>query len=183
MYISIRRQRALANKLYGRHPVESQPTAEIATLRKDVADLRREVADLRKDRKPVEMKATVSIDGDLRATIDEMKKSIEALENAAPAPVVPIDPLNLAAEGRIEGDKLGATVEWSSSNQTKRGVVMSVVPAGKLPGDVNVKIKDAITPRDHESYIVRGHPIASWRGEKTGDNATYWPRVSLLVFI
>lgn len=74
---------------------------------------------------------------------------------------------------------LGAEVSWTSSNTTKRGAITHVIPAGKLPSDLGVKIKDEGQPRDHESYIVRGWQIDR-TGNQVGRNTTYWPRVSLL---
>lgn len=60
------------------------------------------------------------------------------------------------------------TVTWTSSNKAKTGQVVAVVPAGKLPIDVDVKVKDATSPRDHVSYVV------------SADGKSYWPRVALL---
>lgn len=59
-------------------------------------------------------------------------------------------------------------VKWVSSNKAKEGTVVAVVPAGKLPRDVDVHVKDANKPRDHVSYVV------------VANKKSYWPRVSLL---
>jgi hypothetical protein len=65
-------------------------------------------------------------------------------------------------------------VRWVSSNTPKEGVIVGVVPAGRLPCDVGFKtLGDTALSRDHESYVVRGQA----RGRAP---TMYWPLVSLL---
>lgn len=65
-------------------------------------------------------------------------------------------------------------VHWVSSSTRKEGVVVGVVPAGRLPSHVGfLKLGETSLPRDRESYVVRGGV--------PGNRATlYWPVVSLL---
>lgn len=65
-------------------------------------------------------------------------------------------------------------VRWTSSNAHKEGVIVAVVPPGRLPRDVGYdKLGDTSLPRNHESYIVKG-------GEPGRRPKFYWPMVSLL---
>lgn len=76
---------------------------------------------------------------------------------------------------------VGAKVRWTSSNTRKVGVVTHVVPARQLPRDVGVALDGTGSPRDHETYVVRGQKL-SWKAGNSpfGPTANYWPRVSLL---
>lgn len=74
---------------------------------------------------------------------------------------------------------VGQVVRWTSSNTDKIGAIVAVVPAGKSPSDVGVKLKDVGMARDHVSYIVEGQQ-ADRDGNPTGRKSKYWPRVSLL---
>lgn len=70
--------------------------------------------------------------------------------------------------------KEGEAVRWTSSNTHKEGVVVGIVPAGRLPRDVGFRrIGDTSLSRDHESYVIRG-------AYKGGRQQLYWPHVSLL---
>jgi hypothetical protein len=80
---------------------------------------------------------------------------------------------SLADTGTTGVFKVGDAVEWTSSNKTKFGKIEQIIPAAMLPADFGFRLKDATTPRDHESYIVRTGPTAK---------EVYWPRVSLLKF-
>jgi hypothetical protein len=60
----------------------------------------------------------------------------------------------------------GDTVCWKSSGIEKCGEVVTFIPAGDLPSKWGDHVKDATSPRDHDSYVVRV-------GKKL-----YWPRVS-----
>lgn len=75
--------------------------------------------------------------------------------------------------------KIGQTVTWTSSNTRKRGVITHVVPAGKLPPEVGAKLKDYGSPRQVESYVVRGNHL-NRNGLALKPSATYWPLTSLL---
>jgi hypothetical protein len=69
--------------------------------------------------------------------------------------------------------KINDPVRWTSSNKHKTGVIVGVVPAGKMPRDIGVSVGDTSLPRGHESYVVRGNA----KGAKP---SLYWPLVSLL---
>lgn len=70
--------------------------------------------------------------------------------------------------------KVTEPVRWKSSNIKKEGVIVAIVPAGKLPRDVGfARLGDTTLPRDHESYVVKGGVPGTRHG-------TYWPIVSLL---
>jgi hypothetical protein len=69
-------------------------------------------------------------------------------------------------DGVAWGSQAGSYYRW------KEGVIVAVVPAGSLPGDVmpvSRKIAQTVMPRNHESYVVR----VRGRG-------LFWPRVSQL---
>ena len=69
---------------------------------------------------------------------------------------------------------LGSLVEWDSQAngkaRTKRGEIVEVVPAERLPR--SKFDRGTCLPRDHESYVVRAEAIG-----RTGKRL-YWPRVS-----
>lgn len=76
---------------------------------------------------------------------------------------------------------VGSAVEWTSQSggykSTKRGVIVAVVPAGVLPGDIH-RVNRSIYQsgvRDHDSYLVRARQVGKARGR-----AIYWPRVTHL---
>lgn len=74
--------------------------------------------------------------------------------------------------------KNGDKVVWVSSNLKKYGVIVGVVPAGKLPDRERFpKLYSGAgvgLPRNHESYVV-----AVERGKTPGSSVRhYWPRVS-----
>ena len=69
--------------------------------------------------------------------------------------------------------KVNEPVRWISSKTKKEGVIIAIVPPGRLPRDVGVEIGDTSLPRDRESYIVKG-------GVPGRRQALYWPLVSLL---
>ena len=96
---------------------------------------------------------------------------------APPAPASTIMPgdspvvaqgLGILDEAFASAFHVGQVVDWTSSGTTKRGVVTHVVPVGKMPADVEAKVKTDGAPRDHVSYVVRAN------------STNYWPRVSLL---
>ena len=65
-------------------------------------------------------------------------------------------------------------VEWTSSNAHKFGRVIAIVPIRKLPRDIGYpQVGLDASPRDHESYVVRG-------GEMNRKTKLYWPMVSPL---
>ncbi len=76
--------------------------------------------------------------------------------------------------------KEGDPVEWTSSNVRKVGIVTHVIPAGVLPSDLGVKLKDATSPRDEESYVCKAYKATSNGDAASRGTAYYWPRVSLL---
>ncbi len=70
--------------------------------------------------------------------------------------------------------KMNEPVRWVSSNTKKEGVVVAIIPAGRLPRDFGFKkLGDTTLPRDHGSYIVKG-------GVPGQRQALYWPLASLL---
>ena len=70
--------------------------------------------------------------------------------------------------------RINDLLRWTSSNTRKEGVVVAIVPAGKLPRDVGFpRLGEESMPRDAESYVVRG-------GEPGRRQTDYWPLVSLL---
>ena len=70
--------------------------------------------------------------------------------------------------------KINEAVRWTSSNTQKTGVIVGVVPAGRMPRDAGFPgLGDTSMPRDRESYVVRGNA----KGAKP---TLYWPVVSLL---
>lgn len=73
-------------------------------------------------------------------------------------------------EVQDSGNPVGKRVTWSSNGVEKVGEIVAVVPAGKVPSDFHVKVKDAGGPRDHESFAV------------SANGKNYWPRVSVLKF-
>ncbi|RQS39757.1 hypothetical protein [Burkholderia sp. Bp8990] len=77
--------------------------------------------------------------------------------------------------------KVGQRVEWTSSNKTKVGEIVAVVPAG---ADLHNHAYPAFQygygmPREHESYIVRTYANEA---KQTGQKH-YWPVVSLLKIV
>lgn len=75
--------------------------------------------------------------------------------------------------------EVGQSVTWTSSNTRKRGVISHIVPVGKVPPEVGVRMKEYGSPRDHISYIVRGNKL-NVNGLAMKPAATYWPLTSLL---
>lgn len=74
--------------------------------------------------------------------------------------------------------KCGDQVTWSSqaggNTAVKTGTIIEVVPSGAKP---KTRVKDAGSPRDHESYVVAAsHTDKSGRTRK----ANYWPLVKNL---
>lgn len=76
--------------------------------------------------------------------------------------------------------RVGDRVKWTSQaaghTKTKEGEVVLVVPAGYLPNQLpemegRRSPCDTVTPRNHESYIVK---------VKNKHQSYYWPRVSQL---
>ena len=67
--------------------------------------------------------------------------------------------------------KTGDCVAWCSQaggySKIKIGEIIEVVPAGKMP--TKHRKMDSVTPRTHESYVVR-----------VGRIRTYWPLVKYL---
>lgn len=84
--------------------------------------------------------------------------------------------------GKVQdpGNPVGKKVTWTSSGVPKVGEIIAVIPAGKLPSDFGIKIKDGNTPRDHETFVVSGETVD---GPAKGKPNTYWPRVSLLTYL
>lgn len=66
-------------------------------------------------------------------------------------------------------ERMGQMVTWTSSNLTKTGEIVAIVPAGERPkNDFTPKVDVSGAPRDHISYVVRAN------------GKHYWPRVSLM---
>lgn len=76
---------------------------------------------------------------------------------------------------------VGQSVEWVSSSVKKTGVIVGIIPRGRIPRDESFNIEGGL-PRDHDSYIVDGFKSACRRGDNKARQvkALYWPRVSLL---
>lgn len=103
---------------------------------------------------------------ELAATIEALPEikgasSPMAVEKRTPVPVtITIEnPTGLSVLDRVT---------WTSSGKAKEGQIVAVVPAGKLPIDVDMKVKTDAGSRDHVSYVVQS------------GKTLYWPRVSLL---
>ena len=73
------------------------------------------------------------------------------------------------------GDKVTWTSQAGSTERTKIGEIIEVVPENKYPlkkkGDIGM-------PRNHESYVVRAYPVIKNKPKK--NTKLYWPRASQL---
>ena len=77
--------------------------------------------------------------------------------------------------------KVGDVVTWLSSNTSKTGVVVGVVPSGgELTQSIDIEryhfLYGGGRYRDHESYLV----AADNRAGSKAKQKLYWPRVSAL---
>jgi hypothetical protein len=70
--------------------------------------------------------------------------------------------------------KVEDSVRWTSSNAAKEGVIVAVVPPGRMPCHIGFKrLGDNALPRRGESFVVYG-------GEPGKKKSHYWPMASLL---
>lgn len=71
---------------------------------------------------------------------------------------------------------IGDRVHWSSKGAERTGVVVDIVPEGRLPNTQKYRgLKSLGGARNHESYIVEGQEVVN------GKLRCYWPVVKLLL--
>jgi hypothetical protein len=71
--------------------------------------------------------------------------------------------------------KVGDRVRWFSSNTSKEGVVIEIIPPNFSINKMKYpSLRNAGYAREHRSFVVRGNEVG------TKKVRVYWPRVSLL---